>query len=346
MSEVMTDIKEIKEKGLLELSGLKTVDQVDRFRSKYLGRKGLLRHLTTELVKLSDSEKRVVGQQINQLKQEINAKLSEKEKLLGGTVPTIPEQELFDITLPGTPKEIGHKHPVYETMNEICRIFTRLGFEVVSGPEIETEYNNFDALNIPKEHPSRDAFDTFYLEGYHRQYLLRSHTSPAQIRVMKNRQPPIAVIVPGKTFRADTPDASHFPMFHQVEGLMVNTDISLANLKGILDVFVKEIFGKSIKMRFRPSFFPFVEPGAEVDISCVICGGKGENCSVCKGEGWLEILGAGMVHPNVFKAVGYDSDLYTGFAFGMGVERIAMLKYQINDIRLFTENHLHFLSQF
>lgn len=346
MSELETILNKLQEKGLVELATLQTLEELDQFHSKYLGRKGLLRDLTAHLAGLSPEQKRDFGQRINQIKQAITLKLNEKQETLQKAVTPAPEAEVFDITLPGTKRETGHKHPVYETMSEICRIFTRLGFEVVTGPEIETEHYNFEALNIPPEHSSRDAFDTFYLEGFNRKYLLRSHTSPMQIRVMEQRQPPVAVIVPGKVFRSDKPDPGHFPVFHQVEGLMVDTHISLANLKGVLEIFVKEIFGKGTQMRFRPSFFPFVEPGAEVDISCVICNGKGTNCSVCRGEGWLEILGAGMVHPNVFKAVKYDPEVYTGFAFGMGVERIAMLKYGINDIRLFTENHIRFLSQF
>lgn len=346
MPGLETSLNELKEKSASELSGLKTLEEVNQFRAKYLGRQGLIRELTGRLGELPESERRTLGAAINRLKQEITGQLAGKEQVLHAPAEPKSEVELFDITLPGTKKEVGHKHPVYQTMSEICQIFRRLGFEVVYGPEIETVYHNFEALNMPVEHPSRDAFYTFYLEGYHRQYLLRSHTSPAQIRIMKTRQPPLAVVVPGKAFRPDTPDPGHFPMFHQVEGLMVDEVITLANLKGILDIFVKEFFGKETRMRFRPSFFPFVEPGAEVDISCVICGGKGENCSVCRGTGWLEILGAGMVHPNVFKAAGYEPSLYTGFAFGMGVERVAMLKYHINDIRLFTENHLRFLSQF
>jgi phenylalanyl-tRNA synthetase alpha chain len=239
-------------------------------------------------------------------------------------------------------------------IEEICDIFIRLGFVVAEGPEVETEFNNFTALNIPLEHPSRDMFDTFYLDTktsskksqstLKERLLLRSHTSPAQIRVMKSRRPPLAVIVPGRVYRPDAVDASHSFVFHQIEGFMVDYDVGFADLKGILQFFAQSIFGDGIKMRFRPHFFPFTEPSAEVDISCIICNGKG--CSVCGRKGWLEILGSGMIHPNVFKQVGYDARKYTGFAFGMGVERIAMLKYGINDIRLFFENDLRFLRQF
>jgi len=245
--------------------------------------------------------------------------------------------------MPGVAQEIGHLHPLTQVNDEICRIFNRIGFSIVEGPEIESEYNNFTGLNIPLEHPSREAFDTFYLKDYPKM-LLRSHTSPVQVRAMKKHKPPLAIIVPGKVYRPDAVDASHSFMFHQVEGFMVDKGIRFSDLKGILELFARTVFGDDIKMRFRPHFFPFTEPSAEVDISCIICKGKG--CSVCGRKGWLEILGAGMIHPNVFKEVGIDPKKYNGFAFGMGVERIAMLKYGINDIRLFFENDLRFLKQF
>ncbi|MDI6733571.1 MAG: phenylalanine--tRNA ligase subunit alpha, partial [Planctomycetota bacterium] len=284
--------------------------------------------------------------------------------------------KIFDTTIPGERKHRGHYHPIYSTISDISVLFKRLGFDVVYGPEIETPYYNFEALNVPLDHPSCDAFDTFYLAETASQgvapipnedaqeelfrdpvgtgqakWLLRSHTSPVQIRTMEKIKPPVRIIVPGKVFRPDTPSPSRFPMFHQVEGLMVDVNITFSHLKGVLDIFCKEMFGKETLTRFRPSFFPFTEPSVEVDISCVICAGRGitssgGNCSVCRGSGWLEILGCGMVHPNVFRHVKYDSEKYTGFAFGMGVERIAMLKYRIDDLRLFTENHLSFLRQF
>ena len=229
-------------------------------------------------------------------------------------------------------------------MTEICDTFKGLGFKIFEGPEIETEYNNFEALNIPLEHPSRDAFDTFYIKSQKEKLLLRSHTSPAQIRAMKACPPPLAVVVPGRVYRPDAVDASHSFMFHQVEGFAVSEDIRFSDLKGVLVAFAQEMFGSKTRMRFRPSFFPFTEPSAEVDISCIICGGKG--CSVCKKSGWLEILGCGMIHRQVFKSVGYDVRRWRGFAFGMGVERIAMLKFGISDIRLFFENDIRFLDQF
>lgn len=344
--DIITTLQELKDKAIVEVEAVQTLDELKQIQAKYLGRKGLLRALTANLAALSAEEKKAAGQTINQIKQEIVQEIAKKQRVFNTTEPVSPTPQAFDITLPGEKRETGRRHPLYQTMSEISNIFKRLGFDIVYGPEIETEYYNFEALNIPLEHPSRDAFDTFYLSSKDKKYLLRSHTSPVQIRVMEKRQPPLQVIAPGKVFRPDTPSPSRFPMFHQVEGLMVGEDVNFAHLKGILDLFAKEFFGKDIKMRFRPSFFPFTEPSAEVDISCVICKGKGTGCSVCRGEGWLEVLGAGMVHPKVFEAVGYDPEKYTGFAFGMGVERLTMLKYHINDIRLFTENHLEFLNQF
>jgi phenylalanyl-tRNA synthetase alpha chain len=246
--------------------------------------------------------------------------------------------------MPGIAQHLGRLHPLTQVMEEICTIFNRMGFSVMEGPEIETEYNNFTGLNIPLEHPSRDVFDTFYLKQGAEKLLLRSHTSPMQVRVMKSRRPPLAVVVPGRVYRPDAVDASHSFMFNQIEGFMVDEGIKFSDLKGVLEVFAKAVFGKDIKMRFRPHFFPFTEPSAEADISCIIC--KGQGCSVCGRKGWLEILGSGMIHPNVFKQVGYDPKKYTGFAFGLGIERIAMLKYGIGDIRLFFENDLRFLKQF
>jgi phenylalanyl-tRNA synthetase alpha chain len=245
--------------------------------------------------------------------------------------------------MPGISQDLGRLHPVTQIMDKICNIFIQMGFQVVEGPQIENEYNNFTGLNIPLEHPSRDAFDTFYLKDTSR-LLLRSHTSPVQIRVMKSKKPPLAIIVPGRVYRPDATDASHLFMFHQIEGFMVDKNIKFSDLKGVLEVFTKGVFGEDIKMRFRPHFFPFTEPSAEVDISCTIC--KGQGCPSCGKKGWLEILGSGMIHPHVLKNVGYDPEKYTGFAFGMGVERIAYLKYGIKDIRLFFENDLRFLRQF
>lgn len=353
---IETEIASLKSNLLAELEKVQNESALSQLQIKYLGRKGIIRVLTGRIPTLSSEEKSTAGRLINEFKSFLAKQIEKKHQVL--SVSTRPSQDdSFDLTLPGPDRPIGRAHPLYATLLEVNRIFVRLGFEIAYGQEIETEYYNFSALNIPIDHPSRDAFDTFYVADLppdqSGRWLLRSHTSPVQIRVMEIRQPPFQVIVPGKVFRPDTPSASRFPMFHQVEGLMVGENITFAHLKGILDTFCKEFFGPKIQMRFRPSFFPFTEPSAEVDISCIICNGTGirsdrsdDKCSVCRGEGWLEILGAGMVHPKVFEAVKYDTDKYTGFAFGMGVERMAMLKYRINDIRLFTENHIKFLTQF
>ncbi len=336
------DIEAIKQQINSQIQDVNSVEELEAFRLKYLGRKGLLAQLTATIPGLSQQERAVFGQQVNSLKQLLNSVIEEKSKLIN-PAQTIRPKSIVDIGMPGIAQELGHLHPITKVMNEICDIFIRMGFAVIEGPEVETEYNNFTGLNIPLEHPSRDAFDTFYLkEGTN--LLLRSHTSPVQIRAMKSRKPPLAVIVPGRVYRPDAVDASHSFMFHQIEGFMVDQDIKFSDLKGMLELFAKAVFGDDIKMRFRPHFFPFTEPSAEVDISCIIC--KGRGCSVCGRKGWLEILGSGMIHPNVFKNVGYDPKKYTGFAFGMGVERIAMLKYGINDIRLFFENDLRFIKQF
>jgi phenylalanyl-tRNA synthetase alpha chain len=338
-----------------DFSGISDPEALEALRIKYLGRKGILAELTAGIIDLPASEKPGFGKQINQIKQKVLGLLETKKR--GFKDESLRTEAIgiqMDVTSPGIAQELGHRHLITQVIEEISDIFIRLGFVVVEGPEIETEFNNFTALNIPLEHPSRDMFDTFYLSSltgnkkqsakHKEQLLLRSHTSPVQIRVMQSRKPPLAVIVPGKVYRPDAVDASHSFVFHQIEGFMVDENIGFADLKGILQLVAKSIFSDKIKMRFRPHFFPFTEPSAEVDISCIICHGKG--CSVCGRKGWLEILGSGMIHPNVFKQVGYNPGQYTGFAFGMGVERIAMLKYGINDIRLFFENDLRFLRQF
>jgi len=294
-----------------------------------------------EARKLSPEERKEIGQLANRIKEEIESLLKEKEKKLKEEAL---EQELrknrVDITLPSAWIEVGSSHPVISTLIEISEIFVSMGFSVAEGPEVEREEYNFDMLNIPKDHPARDMQDTFFLNNGE---LLRTHTSPVQIRTMLTRKPPIAVIAPGRVYRKDA-DPTHSPMFHQIEGLLVDRDVTFRDLKGILKIFLESVFGKDVGIRFRPSYFPFTEPSAEVDISCTVCGGSG--CRVCKGTGWLEILGCGMVDPNVFKAVGIDPEEYTGFAFGLGVERIAMLKYRINDIRILFENDMRFNHQF
>ncbi len=321
--------------------------ELEELKVRFLGRKGMIADLTGTIPSLPAAERAAFGQRVNLLKNNTGRMLEEKMAALSVS-GSAEERQAVDITMPGVAQRIGHIHPITQVVEEICSVFTRMGFCVVEGPEIETEFNNFTGLNIPLNHPSRDAFDTFYLNSKlqtpNSKLLLRSHTSPVQVRVMKSRKPPLAVVVPGRVYRPDAVDASHSFMFHQVEGFVVDRDIKFSDLKGVLEVFAKAVFGKEIKMRFRPHFFPFTEPSAEVDISCIIC--KGRGCSVCGRKGWLEILGSGMIHPNVFKHVGYGAKIYTGFAFGMGVDRIAMLKYGIDDIRLFYENDLRFLHQF
>ncbi|HNW38846.1 MAG TPA: phenylalanine--tRNA ligase subunit alpha [Candidatus Omnitrophota bacterium] len=332
---IQTQIEEDLSKAV-SLAGLEEV------RVKYLGRKGIIAELTSSIPSLAVEQRGVFGKQVNSLKNKLLELLQDKEKILK-TSNQVSVKSNFDIGMPGMAQELGVLHPLTRITEEVCAIFSKMGFSIVGGPEIETEYNNFTGLNIPLEHPSREAFDTFYLKDYAKM-LLRSHTSPCQVRVMQERKPPLAVVVPGRVYRPDAVDASHSFMFHQIEGFMVDENIKFSDLKGLLEMFAKAVFGNDIKMRFRPHFFPFTEPSAEVDISCIICKGKG--CSVCGRKGWLEILGSGMIHPNVFKQVGIDAKKYTGFAFGMGVERIAMLKYGVNDIRLFFENDLRFLKQF
>jgi len=318
---------------------VESADSLEAVRIKYLGRKGLMAALMARLPGLPKEEKPVVGKEINLLKARIQKAIAEKKE--GQSSGPAREKGRADVTMPGTWPEEGRAHPITKTLNEINDIFISLGFSVAEGPEIESEFYNFEALNIPLEHPSRDAFDTFYLKD---DVLLRSHTSTVQIRIMEKQKPPIQAIMPGRVYRPDAVDASHSFMFHQVEGLMVDKNIRFSDLKGLLSLFTKRMFGENTKTKFRPSFFPFTEPSAEVDISCIICAGRG--CRVCSHTGWLEILGAGMVNPRVFEAVGYSPRKYTGLAFGMGVERIAMLKYGISDIRLFFENDIRFLKQF
>jgi len=303
-----------------------------------LRKKGEINLLLKQIPKFSAEQRSQVGSLINQLKKEAEQLLNKKREILKKKKKT---KKMLDVTFPGEKPLVGKIHPLTQIIQQIETIFIGLGFEVVIGPEVETEYYNFEALNMPKFHPARDEQDSFYINS---NCLLRTQTSPVQIRVMEKSSPPIRMISPGLCYRRDAIDASHFPVFHQVEGLAVDKKITFADLKGILTYFAQEMFGKNTKLRFRPSYFPFTEPSAEVDISCIICGGSG--CRVCSNKGWLEILGSGMVDPEVFKKVGYDPEKYQGFAFGMGVERICMLKYGIDDIRLFFQNDLRFLKQF
>ncbi|MCF6148499.1 MAG: phenylalanine--tRNA ligase subunit alpha [Candidatus Kuenenia sp.] len=324
-----------------EVARIKTLSEAELLKVKYLGRTGVVSELMKVIPKLPVDKRASYGKQINALKDEISKILADHINRLSLEKKSSYKKEVFDVTLPGKLPCIGKKHPLTQTIADIKDVFARLGFEVVFGPEVESEYYNFDALNIPSDHPSRTDFDTFYIKE---DVLLRSQTSTVQIRIMEKQKPPIRIIAPGIVYRPDTVDARHSFMFHQVEGLLVDEGVSFADLKGTLYQFIKSYFGENVQMRFRPSFFPFTEPSAEVDISCSLCSGKG--CSVCSYSGWVEILGAGMVDPNVFEAVHYDAEKYTGFAFGMGVERVTMLKYGIDDIRLFYENDMRFLSQF
>ncbi len=310
----------------------------EKIRIKYLSRKGKLSSLFGLLGKVDPQHRPELGQRLNQLKNFFNDEL----KKLSETEQKKPKKiDYFDLSLPGAPVRMGRKHPLYQVLDEIKEIFINLGFTIENGPELEYDFYNFEALNIPKDHPSRDLQDTFYITE---DLLLRTHTSPVQIRTMQKMKPPIRMIAPGKCFRKDAIDATHFPVFHQVEGLVVDKGITFADLRGVVGAFARRLFGEDVKIRFRPSFFPFTEPSAEYDFSCVKCNGKG--CNICQGTGWLEISGAGMVDPAVFGYVDIDPEVYSGFAFGMGVERIAMLKYQVSDIRDFYENDLRFLNQF
>ncbi|MDR2488307.1 MAG: phenylalanine--tRNA ligase subunit alpha [Desulfovibrio sp.] len=329
--------------GLEQASSL---SQVDDLYTAFLGRKGALAQLMGHLPELPAEERPAFGKAANAVKERL-AELLEARRQFFLSESELAEFARFDPTLPGRSPRQGSLHPVTLVMDEICRVFTSLGFDTVSGPEVETDFYNFEALNLPKDHPARDMQDTLYVSDG---VVMRTHTSPMQVRTMLERKkPPLAIIAPGKVYRRDS-DLTHTPMFHQIEGLLVDQGISLSHLRGTLTMFLRELFGKSVNVRFRPSFFPFTEPSIEVDISCILCGGegyrsKGEPCRVCKTTGWLEILGSGMVDPAVFKAVGYD-EACAGFAFGLGVERVAMLKYGIDDLRMFFENDLRFLGQF
>jgi phenylalanyl-tRNA synthetase alpha chain len=314
---------------------------LDELRVAYLGKKGDITQRMQGLGKLPAEERKEAGKQINMAKQTIqNAIETRKEALEQEALDAKLAAEAVDVTLPGRGQATGGLHPVTMTLQRIEKLFSQLGFEVAEGPEIEDDYHNFEALNIPESHPARAMHDTFYFDEH---TVLRTHTSPVQIRVMKEKKPPLRVIAPGRVYRCDS-DLTHTPMFHQIEGLLVDEDVSFAQLKGILDEFLRRFFERELAVRFRPSYFPFTEPSAEADIQCVHCNGAG--CRVCSHTGWLEILGCGMVHPNVFKHVDVDSEKYTGMAFGIGVERLAMLRYGVNDLRLYFENDLRFLEQF
>jgi len=336
------NIKKIKEEIIFKSNLVSNLKDIEKIKVEYLGRKGLVTLLLRRLGELSTQERPKIGQLLNQTKREMEELLKiktieieklEKNKNL--------KEESIDVTLPGKKSDRGTIHPINLVLKKTEEIFLSIGFKIEEGPEVELDYYNFEALNIPKDHPARDDQDSFYLN---REILLRTHTSPVEIRVMEKQQPPVRIIATGKCYRRDAADSTHSPMFHQIEGLAVDKDITYGDLKGVLTVFVHRMFGEDRKVRFRPGYFPFTEPSAEVDVSCLLCHGKG--CRACGYSGWLEIMGAGMTDPAVFNMVGYDPEKYSGFAFGMGAERIAMLKYGINDIRLFFENDLRFLKQF
>lgn len=337
----MEDILSLKDSFLNELQSVTTIAELQQLKIKYLGKKGIVTTKLKTLSSISPDIRPAFGKAVNEVKSSIEDAVKTTEGLLKQK-----EQkkrllsESIDITLPGKDTPLGRDHPIHKVLTDITRIFISMGFEVEEGPEVEHDYYNFEALNIPRDHSARDMQDTFYISD---DVVLRTHTSPVQIRVMENKKPPLKIIAPGKVYRCDA-DISHTPMFHQVEGFMVDTDISFSHLKGVLESFIHSYFTSKTPVRFRPSFFPFTEPSAEVDIGCHLCSGKG--CRVCKQTGWIEILGAGVINPRVFEIVGYDPEAYSGFAFGMGVERIAMIKYAIDDIRLFFENDLRFLRQF
>ena len=328
----------LEKNAIEELESLTAASDLEKFRVAYLGKKGRLTLLMKTLGKLPPDERPEIGRLANRIKHDLIQRLETARKSIAGAGSG--DAAAIDVTLPGREPLLGHLHPITRVIGEVCMILTRMGFEVVKGPNVELDYYNFEALNIPRDHPARDMQDTFYIAE---KVVLRTHTSPIQIRVMETRKPPVSIIAPGKVYRRDS-DVSHTPMFHQVEGLLVDRDVSFGDLKGTLTAFLHEMFGTNTRLRFRPSFFPFTEPSAEVDIQCVICGGKG--CRTCSRTGWLEILGSGMVDPAVYGFVDYDPELYSGFAFGMGIERIAMLKYGIDDIQLFFKNDMRFLSQF
>jgi len=334
------ELNRLKLEAEQTLAQVSDSEQLEVFRVKYLGRKGgSLTGILRQLGSVSPEDRPRLGQLANEIKQGIEARFEEKKQDLS-TACTGDTMGITDYSLPGRFLPFGKLHPVTQVMDEICSIFEGLGFAVAEGPDVETDYYNFEALNIPQHHPARDMHDTFYVTD---SILLRTHTSPMQARIMERQDPPLRYIAPGKVYRCDS-DITHTPMFHQVEGFLVDRQVSFADLKGVLTSFTHKMFERDLALRFRPSFFPFTEPSAEVDIACVICGGSG--CRVCKRTGWLEILGSGLIDPEVLKMVGYDPDVYSGFAFGLGVERIAMLKYGIDDIRLYYENDLRFLSQF
>ena len=332
----------IKAAALEAIAAAGNAQDIDAVRVKYLGKKGELTAILKQMGGLAPEERPIMGQLVNSAKAELEAVLEQKNgEMKAKATEEKLKAETIDITMPAKTQKVGKLHPLNTVLNDMIDIFQSMGFDVLDGPEVETDHYNFECLNVPADHPARDMQDTFYLgEGL----LLRTQTSAAQIRTMEHRKPPIRIICPGRVFRADEVDATHSPVFHQIEGLVVDKGITMCDLKGVLEQFAHEIYGKDTKVKFRPSFFPFTEPSVEVDVSCSECGGKG--CRVCKGAGWIEILGAGMVHPNVLRSCGIDPEVYSGFAFGIGLDRLTTTRYKISDIRLLFENDKRFLDQF
>ncbi len=343
-TDLLRSLEQLKEDLSRSLPQAQDEPALAELKADYLGKKGRLTEILKGLGHLDAQERPTIGAKANEIKDFIDGEI--RRALQGMRQKSIRDQlarDQFDITLPGHPEPLGHVHPVLQVLSMARKIFESLGFVTYSGPEIEDDYHNFEALNIPADHPARDVQDTFYLTGG--KWLLRTHTSTVQIHVMEKQKPPIRMIAPGVVYRCDS-DVTHAPMFHQIEGLWIDEGTTFADLKGVLTLFINRMFGKETRVRFRPSFFPFTEPSAELDMSCIFCGGKPTHCSICKGTGWLEILGCGMVDPNVFGFVRYNPEKYSGFAFGIGLERLAMLKFGINDLRLFFENDSRFLEQF
>lgn len=340
--QMLEEIEKLKEEATRSLDQVKTPEDTEDFRLKYLSRRGSLAQLFERLKDLPKEDKPTIGKSLNELRNLLELQFGIVKKRIEADV--FQKKDNVDLSIPGRKRYAGRIHPLTQTAQDIKRIFANIGFGIADGPEIEDDYHNFEALNFPPDHPARDMQDTFFVKSDSGKYLLRTHTSPVQIRVMENNKPPVRVIMPGRVYRNEAVSARSYCLFHQVEGLYVDRSVSFAELKGTISFFAKELFGTSARLRFRPSFFPFTEPSAEVDLSCFICGGKG--CRICKNSGWLEILGCGMVDPNVYKFVGYDVNEVSGYAFGMGIERLALLRYRIDDIRLLFENDLRFLNQF
>ncbi len=335
-------LEKIRGEAEAALKAAQSGDEIEAARVKYLGKKGALTAVLRGMGAIPPEERPVIGQMANDVRAFVEGEIEKKKTELAKKAKEEKlKSEVIDVTMPGKRKREGRLHPLTQVLDEVTSIFTGMGFTVAEGPDIELDYYNFEALNIPADHPARDTQDTFYIND---KILLRTQTSPVQVRVMEKTKPPIRIISPGRVFRSDAVDATHSPVFHQIEGLVVDKGITMADLKGTLEAFVKGLYGEDAKIRLRPHHFPFTEPSAEVDVSCFVCGGEG--CSVCKGEGWIEILGAGMVHPKVLANCGIDPEVYSGFAFGMGLERIVMRRYSIDDLRLFFENDMRFLKQF